>query len=128
MKKTFEIDIFRQSLTPKMTKIGCLLVVLAMIAVFGIGFIRPDIPEEWRSISVGTSREQVLRIIPDTLIDLRELKGFDIATREYTQWGVRKCWWQLELIYDEADMVKSIEARFTDPNCGLYNTKWTPMP
>jgi hypothetical protein len=107
--------------------IAVAVVVVAVLAgAIGAGFIRPGVPEEWRNVRVGAFRDEVMKHAPD-LVDMRELKGFDIATREYRQWGFRKCWWQLMVQYDDSGLVKSVEASFTDPSCGIFNTGWVPL-
>jgi hypothetical protein len=104
--------------------IVCLVLVLAMVIAFAMGSIRPALPGEWRTIAIGMSRDEVHDRIPDTLNDMRELKGFDIAGREYMQWGIRRCRWQLKVTYDQQGLVRTVETSFTDPDCGLYNTRW----
>lgn len=109
--------------TKRRIGIACLL-LLAAAAVFSLGYIRPAIPAEWKEIAVGMTRDEALSHVSNELYDMWELKGFDIATREYTQWGFRRCWWHLQLTYEDAGLVKSVETIFTDPNCGLFNTGW----
>jgi len=68
------------------------LLISLVIAVLSIGFIRPPVPREWQSITVGLSQDEVVRRMPNKLNDLWELKGFDIAARKFKQWGFRDCW------------------------------------
>ncbi len=101
----------------------CVLLAAMVAGVFVAGYIRPGIPAEWKTIAVGQSRGEVLERISDVQ-DMHGLKGFDLVTCDFTQWGFRACWWQLQITYDQDDAVRTVEARFTDPNCGWFNTCW----
>jgi len=116
--------------TPKTWKwLAIFVITLIFISavVYRLGHVRPPIPPEWRSIEVGMPRREVLARIPDEIRDLRELKGFDIAAREFRQWGIRRCWWQLTITYDSGNLVRMVEVRFTDPRFGVFNTGWMPL-
>ncbi len=76
------------------------LVVAAMItALIVISRARPDMPEEWRALRLGMTREQVAAACPDYDGSLYELKGRDLLTRKGTMFG-GPCHWDLDLEFD----------------------------
>ena len=94
--------------------------VAALVSVVAYMLATPSIPEEWKHLRPGMSREEVLRIVPDEVHDMRDIKGFDRFTRKYRK-IVRPCWWTLLVVYDERGRVSNVSADFIDPNCGLFN-------
>lgn len=93
-----------------------------LVAVIGIGYIRPPIPTNWKEVSKGMPREHVVSMFQGTIYtDMRELKGFDQINSAFTQFGFRKSTWGLSIYYDDSDKVKDVYARYIDPNCGVYN-------
>ena len=95
-------------------------VVLTLAALTALMLRTPPIPSEWQAVRPGMKREEVPRMVPDVVEDMRPFKGFDIVTRRY-RLLVRPCWWQMIIRYNERDEVASVSFRFTDPNCGFFN-------
>ena len=113
-----------QAVSSKGARAACLFAALAvagvLAALLAIVFRTPPIPSEWQAVRPGMKREEVLRIVPDVVHDMRELKGFDIYTRRY-RLIFRPCWWQMEVFYNERNEAVDVWFSFTDPNCGLFN-------
>jgi hypothetical protein len=91
--------------------------LLTVAAALGYMLRTPPLPEEWRRVSVGMSREELLRVAPGHEADMRDLKGFDMFIRRY-RLLLRPCWWQMFVTYDDDGNVRGASASFTDPNCG----------
>ena len=107
----------------KQAIIICIIILLVLYAGVMIGMLlkTPEMPEEWQWINKGMPRSEVIKIIPDKVSDLRDVKGFDCYTRNYRILLLRPCWWQLSIHYDNKNNVNKIYANFIDPNCGLFN-------
>ncbi|MDK1031665.1 MAG: hypothetical protein QGD94_06640, partial [Planctomycetia bacterium] len=103
----------------KILAVAC-VTMATLVSVVAFMLATPSIPEECKHLRPGMSREEVLRIVPDEVHDMRDLKGFDRFIRKYRK-IVRPCWWTLFVVYDERGRVSSISADFIDPNCGLFN-------
>jgi hypothetical protein len=100
------------------------IVALALLA-FGAAVVaggRPPMPSQWRELRTGMSREDALAVLRDKVTDMRELKGFDVTSRETTMFGASS-YWQLLITYDAAGRVNTAWAHFIDRGCGFFNTK-----
>jgi hypothetical protein len=92
------------------------LMSVCIIALLAIGLVvvsgsRPGMP-----------RAEVLAILRDEVIDMRELKGFDVTSHETTMLG-SSSYWQLLITYDASGRVSTAEAHFIHRDCGLFNKK-----
>lgn len=97
-------------------------VVLAVTVVWCFGS-RPPFPAEWRGVSAGTTRAEVVSAVGSEPQDMRQLKGFDIYTYEPSA----KEYWQLQLDYADPDdsKVSSVTFRYVDKRFGLRNLSQT---
>jgi hypothetical protein len=61
------------------------------------------------------SESAALSIVPDlTKTGMRELKGFDQVSVDYGD-----CYWSLQVTYDEAEAVASVQKQYVDRNWGF---------
>jgi len=79
-------------------------------------------PSEWSKIRLGMPRQDLLGILNDEVVDLRDLKGYDSASRSVSIFGLSS-YWQLWIVYDASGRVSKADARFVTHDCGLFNTK-----
>lgn len=100
-------------------------VVVALLAASGtvlLFALRPVMPAEWKGIRSGMSREDAHAVLSGKIVDMRDLKGFDVLTRETRMFGDR-VYWQLRVTYDQSGRVATAEASYVDSGCGLFNKK-----
>ncbi|MEK0451120.1 MAG: hypothetical protein RL088_3388 [Verrucomicrobiota bacterium] len=100
---------------------------VCIIALLAIGLVvvsgsRPAMPSQWHLLRAGMPRAEVLAILRDEVIDMRELKGFDVTSHETTMLG-SSSYWQLLITYDASGRVSTAEAHFIHRDCGLFNKK-----
>ena len=101
-----------------------IIATIGILIVAAIGFIRPPMPSNWDEVTDGTPREKVLSMFQATIYtDMWDVKGFDQVITNFTQLGLRESVWHLTISYDESNTVENVYARFSDPNCGIYNRK-----
>lgn len=91
------------------------LVMLAGLALTVIRARQPDLPVEWRQLRPGMSRTQVESTVPDSLHDLRELKGFDHIERQIDSRYV----WSLHLYYNSQAQTTGAEIRLIHLRHGI---------
>ena len=109
---------------------GTMVLGITLVVAAGVGLLaagpaadlvrRPAPPSEWATLRVGMPREAVLARLRDPVVDLRDLKGFELATRVTEQSGY-PTYWQLLLYYDDAGPLARATVRFTNPAVGLRN-------
>ena len=112
-------------------KLGIPLLALAALGVSVLAaplLLRPDAPEEWRRVRLGMRRAEVLRLVTDTVADMRALKGFEVTRRHYSVCGCDRCNWVMTIEYDGPEAapnprVREVDVFYIDPRCGLYNSK-----
>jgi hypothetical protein len=102
----------------------CVFVAAVALAVFARGSFRPAMPVEWHKLQKGMSRQEAVSILHGEVEDLRELKGFDQATRETSLLGSSSVW-QLYVSYDITGHVSSASVRFVCRPHGIFNTTST---
>ena len=99
---------------------ACTIVVLVtLVAVVG-GVLRPGMPNEWRKLRKGMSRQDAAALFQDKLEELQDLKGYDEVTHETSLMG-SSSFWQLHLRYDSTGHVASVSARFVCRSQGCFN-------
>jgi hypothetical protein len=96
--------------------------VLVAVVISAAFAIRPATPREWRKIRTGMTREAALAVLRDPVIDMRDLKGFDVASRETTMLG-GSSYWQLLITYDASGQVNTAKAHFIHSGCGISNPR-----
>lgn len=91
------------------------LVMLAGIALTVIRARQPLMPVEWRQLGPGMTRAQVEAAIPDSLHDLRDMKGFDFISRQVgTDYH-----WSLYLYYTSNGQTSGAEIRLVHQRHGI---------
>jgi hypothetical protein len=103
-------------------RVGVAMALLALLLAVGRKAFWPAMPSEWRKIRAGMARETALATLRDEVTDMRDLKGFDVTSRETTMLG-SSSYWQLLITYDASGRVSTAEAHFIHRDCGLFNTK-----
>ncbi len=113
-----------------MTKIKRLLIsaVVAGVLLVAIGMLfvaecRPPMPSEWGRIRSGMPRQEVLAVLVEGVVDMRDLKGFDVITARDVPFLGSPSYWQLLITYDGASRVATAKAQFHHRSCGLLSTK-----
>ena len=96
------------------------LVCLLLLGAGGRVAFRPAMPSEWRKLRAGMPREQVLATATGEHTDMRDLKGFDLFSRETTMLGGAS-YWQLFVTYDQSGRLMHADARFIHQSCGLLS-------
>lgn len=79
----------------------------------------PPMPEEFHRVKIGMTFYEAKAVLPE-LRDLREMKGFAVASKE-CDLPFRRCYWQIFLFFNKAEKVHEVNASFTDRDCGLFN-------
>lgn len=98
--------------------------VAAAAMLFGILTVPllPPMPTEWKQLRVGMSREQVMAALPDSITDLRDLKGYDHVSRTRTVLGGRYHW-TLTISYDEEGYLSEAHASTGNEWTGLLDQR-----
>jgi hypothetical protein len=96
-------------------------VLLAPAISYLVAFLRPPMPDRRTGVHVGMTRAQVLAAYPDANTTVRDGKGFDTLAVENRMPYYADGYWQLFIWYSRDDVVKSLEYRYVDRNCGLFS-------
>ncbi|NBV25006.1 MAG: hypothetical protein EBS05_24190 [Proteobacteria bacterium] len=106
---------------PKRIFLGMLvlLVLLVGLAEGARIALTPAMPEEWRGLHKGMTRDQILNAELGVHYDMLDTKGFDLFVRETTMLG-RTCRWQLYVTYDRTGSINA-EGRFIHPGNGMLS-------
>ena len=94
------------------------LALLVGLAASGRVILRPALPNKWRGLRKGMTRDQVLAAAVGQHADMLKLKGFDVFTRETLMLG-EPCYWQLHVTYDQTGGMMSADARFIHRRFGF---------
>lgn len=102
-------------------------IFLVGIAIAGLGLLiyccwPPPMPREWAALSIGMTHDEVVRVLPDRVHDMRDLKGYDIAFRESRILGARYTW-RVFVFYGNDGRVKSIDASTANQLCGCLDQR-----
>ena len=77
-------------------------------------------PDEWRGLRKGMTRDQLRAAPVGEHADMLDLKGFDAFTRETTMLG-ESCYWQLQVTYDQTGGILDADARFIHRRYGFLS-------
>ena len=69
------------------------------------------------------TRNEIAELIKDSIIDMKELKGYDMASRTSSYLGF-KYTWRIEIQYDKSDKVISADANTANELCGYLDRRW----
>lgn len=90
----------------------------------GLVIARPEMPQEWRDIRPGLTRDEVGHMIPDRIVDMCDIKGFDVAYRTRQWLGMRYTW--ILVISYENDLVRDARAHTNNNLTGwLDRSPWS---
>jgi hypothetical protein len=102
------------------TSIIAVVTFCGLLAAGYFLFRRPPMPDEWRLITLGDSRLDVLSTVKEKVNDMRDLKGYDLFTRKNSN----SDWWQLMVKYDPNGIVVETLVSYTNANIGFHNINW----
>jgi hypothetical protein len=105
--------------------LGVLAAVIALPLLGAAGRIvfRPAMPSEWHKLHAGMLREEVLTTAAGQHTDMRDLKGFDLFSRETMMLG-GSSYWQLFITYDQSGKLMNAGAHFVHRSCGLLSRSY----
>jgi hypothetical protein len=98
---------------------------IAMITfVFVACFRHSAVPKEWRVLSLGMSRTEILSHISTEIFDQRYVKGFDMTrTQKCHRFGAAGCW-MLVMTYDSSDRLNWAQIEFVCGEGPYLNVMW----